>query len=171
MPELVKDIEAAGYRLAADLSKTSGSEIIVEGLVGMDVMQFLKPIQQINCMRGTAWKISSRVMPVGSVDHFLNMPPPSSASSYKHPECSFSVVLTEKTFVNFVLHPKETYADPLESIFEDIWVERKVDGLFSVDSLGISEDALSDYDQSKIKTFKDSNLFHLLNSKAKLLKH
>ena len=52
LPELVKNIKAAGFRLAADLSKTSGSEIIVEGLVRMDVMQFLKPIQQINCMRG-----------------------------------------------------------------------------------------------------------------------
>ena len=78
------------------------------------------------------------------------------------PESSFSVLAAEPslhTQVNFVLNPKPYYADPLESIFEHLAVERNLDRMFSLEDVGITENTLSSNDYQKIQELKNSISF------------
>ena len=93
----------------------------------------MESFQKINCMRGCAWKLSSGIVPFGDVSHFLNFRSPECAVVTRMPECSFSVLAAEPsphTQVNFVLNPKPSCTDPLESVFEDPAVERILDCIF-----------------------------------------
>ena len=65
------------------------------------------------------------------------------------PEYSFSTLVAESslhTQVNFALNPKSYYADPLESVFEDLVCEKNLDRMFSFEALRITENTLSSYD-------------------------
>lgn len=44
----------------------SNNEIIVRGLLGVDIIQYLKPMQLVECMKGSAWEI-----PFGNISNFL----------------------------------------------------------------------------------------------------
>ena len=69
----------------------------------------------------------------------------------------FNVKECRKTITNFVVNPKRTYDDPFESFFDDSLVERRIDNMLSIESLGINEDpdCVSNYDQMKIDEFKN----------------
>ena len=54
------------------------------------------------------------------------------------------------------MNPNETYHDTLEHIFTNSDVERKIDNLFDLETIGITEQDMSDYDARQIKRFEDS---------------
>ena len=61
--------------------------------------------------------------------------------------------------VNFVLNPKKSYSDPIGELFDESLIERNLEKMFDVDSLGssLNEDkSVSNYDKAKIKEFENS---------------
>ena len=74
--------------------------------------------------------LSCASIPFGDVSHFFYFCPLECTVVTQIPECSFSVLAVEHslhTQVNFVLNTKPYYADPLESVFEKLAVERNLD--------------------------------------------
>ena len=70
--------------------------------------------------------------------------------------------------VNFVMNPIKSYPDPFPEIFVESQVERNLEKMFDVDSLGISsgDEAICDYDQHNIMEFEKSiefrdNAYHV----------
>ena len=63
--------------------------------------------------------------------------------------------------MNFVLHPVHSYPDPLCPLFPESNVERNLDNMFNIESLGIpnSEENISDYDSQQIAKFQNSIKF------------
>ena len=157
--QAVKNLQSRGQKLAADFDADK-DVVTVHGLVGVDIIQLLKQIQMINCMKGAAWRTAQGVIPFGNIQNFLY---PNQIEKIKssQPCNNFSTILTKhkcpSTFVNFVLEPKHSYDDPFESFFDESLVERRIDKMLSCDSLGIDEnDGVSDYDAEKINKFKES---------------
>ena len=61
--------------------------------------------------------------------------------------------------MNLVLSSKSDYLDPCQS-FEEASVERKLDMMFSLESLGLREEnPISNYDMAKIDSFRDSIVY------------
>ena len=59
------------------------------------------------------------------------------------------------------MSPKSSYEDVFDIFFDESMVERRLDKMFSVESLGLSEevDSLSTYDQQKVKEFEEAAEF------------
>ena len=163
LPEAIQALRVAGYRLAADFSQIQGSTVKVDGLIGVDLIQYMEPLCQISCMKGVAWRISSGIIPFGDVASFLP-PVRSKATENGPPENSFSTMITPhntslNTMINFVLNPQPCHPDPLEGTFKSSSVERKLEAMFSLESVGIQEDSWSNYDDRKIGEFASSILY------------
>ena len=160
--QAVKNLKSNGHTLAADYEADSDL-VTVHGLIGVDIIQFLKQVHMINCMNGSAWKVSDSrgIIPFGNIQHFL-YPSQIKATNLSNSVNNYNTIISKykcpSTLVNFVLEPKNSYDDPLESFFDESLVERRVDKMLSCDSLGIneSEDSISDYDAVKIEKFKNS---------------
>ena len=128
-------------------------EVVMEGLLGVDVLQYIGEIRLINCLGGTALQISSGVIPIGNVDNFLTNSQLKNKYASQSSDSNSSV---NNSIVNFVLNPTKTTFDPIGSVAVDSMIDERLDRLFSVESLGISND-LSDYDTDKIHEF-DQNI-------------
>ena len=61
----------ADYELAADFSKMKRNTIKVDGLIGIDVIQYMEHLCRINCLRGVTRKISSGIILFRDVCGFL----------------------------------------------------------------------------------------------------
>ena len=158
--QALKNFKSQQLKLAADFEADSDT-VSVHGLVGVDIIQYLKPTQMINCLNGTAWSTPKGIIPFGNVKHFLYPNQIQHVKSSRQANNNFSTIVSQhkckSTFVNFVLDPKHSYDDPFHNFFDDSMVERRVDKMLTCDSLGIDEkDSISDYDADKIKSFKDS---------------
>ena len=59
------------------------------------------------------------------------------------------------------MNPIKSYPDPFAEIFDESQVERNLEKIYDVDSLGISpeEQSVCDYDKRKIKVFENSIKF------------
>ena len=112
------------YHLADEDYYNQTSEVVVlEGIIGVDAIQFMTNISSINCMNGTAFLSDNTILPYGNVDNFLTKQ--QLARKYeskvyidKDSDVSFSVV-------NFVLNPEKSYFDPINSVAND----SEVDGI------------------------------------------
>ena len=62
------------------------------------------------------------------------------------------------THIYFVLEPKSKYLDPFDC-FEGFFVERTVEKIFSLETVGIKENSVSDNDRDKINSFRSSLTF------------
>ena len=158
--QAVKNLNANGQYLAADF-EADNDTISVQGLIGVDVIQFLKQAQIIPCMNGSAWETFKGIIPFGNIRNFLYPEQIETVKSSQSFTNFNSIVARYKcpaTFVNFVLEPKYSYEDPFESFFDESLVERRIDKMLTCDSLGIDEtkDSVSDYDAEKIEQFKNS---------------
>ena len=146
------------FKLAANFEDNS-NRIHLQGLIGCDILQFIRELRVVDCMHGPAYRIASGLIPFGNIDQFL----------YPHQICKYAgraihnyktiisnVKECQETITNFVVNPKRTYNDPFESFFDESLVERRIDHMLSIESLGINEnpDYVSNYDQLKIEEFK-----------------
>ena len=62
--------------------------------------------------------------------------------------------------INFVLNPEESYPDPLKTWFEEENVQRGLESMFSMESLGLpTSEEFSTIDEEKVRKFRDSILF------------
>ena len=154
--QALENFKSKGYRLAG--THEASDTITVQGLMGVDLIQYLPEISKINCMKGSAWSTSLGIIPFGDINSFL-----SSEQSAKL-ESSFSLNYNTllarnkcpSTLVNFVLEPHQSYDDPFESFFDQSLMERRMDKFLGCDALADAvPDQLNDYDALKIKQFKD----------------
>ena len=171
-PNVISNIKNLGFKFAADLHEES-SLVKVDGLIGVDLIQYMDSMEIIECMYGSAWQIPQGIIPFGNAQNFLyrSQITPSEVSQenvnhYSTIISQFSSVPT--THINFVLNPKQSYFDPLSEVFSESQVERNIDKMFSCESLGISDDqeSTSDYDKAKIREFEESieykdNSYHI----------
>ena len=140
---------SANYNLNSD-------KVHVHGLIGVDIIQFIKELRIINCMHGSAFQVASGIIPFGNTAHFLYPDQLGQSRIESNFNTIISKVTCPTTHINFVLEPKYYYDDPTDCLFEDSLVERGVDRMFNIDSLGIdaSLDDVSDYDKSMIDQFE-----------------
>ena len=121
-----------GYKLSGKIKNGSDQEPI-HALVGTDVLQFIRDLGVVKCMYGSAFWLGSGLVPFGNINHFLYPEQISKISSkienkYK---TIVSKVIYSSLYVNQVLEPKLTYADPLVNIFDESSVERHIDNMLS----------------------------------------
>ena len=144
----VNNIVQEGYTLAEPTLATNGESIPIQGLVGVDILQFIPNLHISKCMLGSAWSTPSGIVPFGNVLHFLHPNQVTPISSHdlitERPALDYRNVVsslndTPVTHVNFVLSPKKSYFSPLESLFPDSSVEQGLENMFSLDSLGCHE--------------------------------
>lgn len=122
----------------------------LDGLLGVDSLQFM-PCEIVNCLGGVAYKLNSGLAPFGNVDNFLTS---------KQLECKYNnkckVSNYEKRLItNFVLEPVKTGFDPIASITADCQLDDKLDQIFNIESLGISE-PVTDFDRKKVEEFSSN---------------
>lgn len=152
---------ASKFKLACDFNS---DHVKVEGLLGVDCLQFLQQNNVVDCLGGKAFQLKSGLVPFGNIDNFLNdsqlLSKYSNSNSISHlnsPDCGD---FDETSIVNFVLNPDKSYFDPMGCL-EDSSVETNLDKLYKVESLGISDS--SDYDTEQISKFDES--IELINGK------
>ena len=64
-----------------------------------------------------------------------------------------------KSSVNFVLQPKHNYYSPLKAVFPESEVEQGRENLFALESIGISNEKGSSYDDREMESFQNSITF------------
>ena len=106
-------------------------------------------MQLIHFMKGSVFEFPQVIVSFSNVSDFLcpvidaiN----SDISSINYSQVVADYSLCPLTHDYFVLNPKSDYFDPFDS-FAESSVERAVDKLFSLETLGIVEDSVSDYDR------------------------
>ena len=138
----VNNIVQEGYTLAEPTLATNGESIPIQGLVGVDILQFIPNLHISKCMLGSAWSTPSGIVPFGNVLHFLHPNQVTPISSHdlitERPAPDYRNVVsslndTPVTHVNFVLSPKKSYFSPLESLFPDSSVEQGLENMFSLE--------------------------------------
>ena len=150
------------------------NDIRVNGLLGIDVIQFMKNIKMVDYMKGSAWEFPTGISSLGNCQHFLyeNQSTPKKVQS-KDFQRNYHAIVSKfstcsDTRGNFVMNPIKSYPDPFAEIFVESQVERNLEKMFDVDSLGTSseDEAICDYDQHKIMEFEKSiefrdNAYHI----------
>ena len=130
----------------------------LDGLLGVDSLQFLKKMNIVPCLGGVALELSTCVIPFGNVDNFLTED--QLLNKYSRDSGTASAGLLEqsddlpidKSIINFVLNPSKISFDPIAPVMRESLVEDRLDKMFSLDSLGIQDDE-SDYDKAQIDQF------------------
>lgn len=155
---VINNLKRKGYRLAADFSDMRNDTLSLHGLLGVDVIKFMGPMRSIPCMRGSAFEFANGIIPFGNISDFQY--PVEKAVKGGVSRLNYSQVISEYTdcpvtHVYYVLEPRSEYFDPVDS-FCDSLVERKIEKLFDLESLGISENTFSDYDRDKLRDFQNS---------------
>ena len=156
--QAVTNMTNRGHKLAAEYE---GDTVTVHGLIGVDIIQYLKPARMVSCFNGSAWELEQGIIPFGNVNNFLYPNQRHKVSSNSQVNNFVDILKQQKqcpsTFVNFVMEPVASYDDPYESIFDQSLVERRIDKMLSCDSLGIDEanESLSDYDKERIDKFRN----------------
>ena len=126
-----------------------GDCVNLEGLLGVDVIQFFPKFEVIKCMNGSAFSYASGIIPFGNIDHFLSKD--QLLRKYQNFEKDQKI---SESVINFVLNPPQSYFDPISAVSNNSMVEHKLDNLFNVESLGITEDSCVT-DQTRITEFKE----------------
>jgi len=135
--------------------KYNSDYVQIEGLVGVDLIQCLGEMKLVKCLGGSALQLTTGVVPIGNIDSFLSQ----DQLCAKYTRSSKSTLddsPVNLSIVNFALNPVKSFFDPIGSVVSDSSVEDKLDKMFSVESLGISEET-SDWDRTMIDKF-DSNI-------------
>ena len=165
--ESINNIQNQNYKLAANYDEP------ILGLIGADLIQFIKELKVVQCMQGSALSVNTGIMPYGDTAHFLypGQVPLEALSAKSKTEVNFKTVINElprlsEESINFCLNPKQTFEDPASSFFEESSVERNIDNatvvanleaMFNCESIGVidSPDSICTYDQDMIKKFDE----------------
>lgn len=181
--DAISNLLAKDIKLAVTYEGRLPPEIVqVDGLLGVDILQYLQCKGTVKCFNGVAYEYPNGLVPFGDIDTFLF---PSQIDErlkhYKQQEgifTSYNEVIHKyahcsETHVNFVISPTHSYPDPLSPMFPESSVERNLENLFNVESLGISttEELMSDYDAQQIANFQNSISFRDGHYEVKLPWH
>ena len=167
---VLSNLKKLDFKLASEYVGCSDT-IKVQGLLGVDILQFVDTFSKINCMNGAAIKFPFGIAPFGDLRHFMYSDQVKQMSSAL--TCNnYNSIITHHaccptTYVNFVLEPKHSYFDPLSQVFEESLVEQNIDKMFSLESIGIADtESFSNYDKIKCQEFENSieykdNCYHV----------
>ena len=157
-----KDVELSytvdGLKLAHDnvskhlklAEQFSSDEVKLEGLLGIDAIQLLSDYKLVQCLNGQAIEFSSGLVPIGNVDSFLTEK--QLVNKYQVKKSGKVDQTVNSSLVNFLIDPISTMFDPIGSVVDDSLVDRKLDNMFNLNSLGIKE-TFTDYDQYHLDKF------------------
>ena len=143
-------------------------EILLEGLLGVDCIQYLQQCNLITCLGGKAFELHNGVIPFGNIDGFLysnQLARKYSKATYNKPNLNYNEPnqISDDSYevnsiVNFILNPIKTNFDPLGGVMSDSQVEHNLDKMFNIESLGITEES-SSYDEFHINKFNENVSF------------
>ena len=125
------------YKLSAEFENSD--VVSVQGLLGTDMIQFMSPINSIDIMNGTAFKLFSGIVPFGNIDSFLypkQVTPVKTINSLSYQTIINKYSSANETQLNFALNPKTSYPDLLSEQIVESQVERKLEKMFDLDSFG-----------------------------------
>ena len=138
----------------------------LDGIIGMDIIEPMN-YSTIKVMNGKAYLFHNGIVPIGNFLNFLKegqiipLDNGCSGGTVTSNLCYQTVIAKAKApsgKVEFVLEPKSKYYDPLEEMFPESEVERRLDNMFSCESLGI-EDNQSQFDSDIIAEFEKNIQF------------
>ena len=66
----ISNIKNANLQLAAEYSEFSDT-ISIDGLVGVDILQYIGDMRVVKCLNGSAYQIATGLIPYGNISHFL----------------------------------------------------------------------------------------------------
>ena len=157
LKDCVQNLKNLRFPLAAEYGESCES-IVVNGLIGSDIIQYIK-FETSKCMHGSALRFDSGFVPFGNSEHFL-YPHQVNKTKNCRLENNFKTIVSEVKcsieLVNTCLEPKATYEDNLTPLFDESSVERRIDKMLTCDSMGLGDALgdLSDYDRGKIAQFE-----------------
>lgn len=161
------------YRLAdSAFADERGESIQLEALLGTDVIPFFSRFTLIKCCNGAAFDLHSGVIPIGNIEHFFSL---KQISSNLNPNIDseslndFEMCQTiDKTVVNSAMCPVKQYFDPIcDACASSSDIEGNIEKLFEVESLGIKENDVSNFDEEQIAKFKSG--ISLMNNRYYVL--
>ena len=65
------NLRQSNVKLNADFN-TVTDKVHVHGLIGVDLIQFIKELKIVNCMNGSAFQVDDGIIPFGNTYHFLH---------------------------------------------------------------------------------------------------
>ena len=137
----------------------TGSDFIpIKGIIGLDLLHQLGPCQLVPCLKGWAFTTPAGVVPFGAVESFFS----NDQTPHEVAHLSFNSVMTQTTKVKsshlcFVLESQPSYLDPQAEFFTDSEVQRGLEQIFNLESLGIhDENHFSDYNQEQVRHFQNA---------------
>ena len=146
--------------MAADFSSVLEDTVSVSDLLGVDLLKYLAPMKLSRFMNSAAFELAQGYVPFGNID-FL----PARKSRIDPQICgmNYSRIISQHsdypvTHMYFMLESKSKYLDSLDC-FAKSSVERTVEKIFSLETMEIKEDSVSDYDRNKIDSFRSSKTF------------
>ena len=131
MNELVSNFKGQNIELADEFFNYPRNHDLfrINVLLGIDAIQWLPQVIMKKCLNGSCFFINNKAIPVGYVDSFLN-----EAQRAQH---DLKLNVNMISIVNTILCPDNSYFDPLESILPDSDIERGVQKMFSLESIGV----------------------------------
>lgn len=160
---LIEDLKRHKVKLATDFSELRNDTLPVYGLLGVDVIKFLGPMNLNKFREGHVWEFPQGMVLFGNIADFRSLRTEELSLNYaqiveEYSSCNI-------TRVYFVLDSKSEYVDPWNG-FEESSVDRTVYKLYSLETMGIVENEFSDYDKKKIEAFRSSisfvdNCYHI----------
>ncbi|KAF2344415.1 hypothetical protein FHG87_024830, partial [Trinorchestia longiramus] len=125
-------------------------EIVLDGILGIDLLQYMPNMSFVPCMDGTAMLYGGKLMPVGNVEHFLA--PRQAREMYREMR---KEELERRSLVNYVLEPSPCCSDCIDSVLSYSNVEGNLEKLLSVESVGLPDEEVSEADKQKLKQFEE----------------
>ncbi|KAF2344223.1 Retrotransposon Pao, partial [Trinorchestia longiramus] len=129
-------------------------EIVLDGILGIDLLQYMPNMSFVPCMNGTAMLYGGKLMPVGNVEHFLA--PRQAHEMYREMR---KEELERRSLVNYVLEPSPCCSDCIDTVLSYSNVERNLEKLLSVESVGLPDEEVSEADKQKLKQFEEGIVF------------
>ena len=144
------------HALADSAFLTERGELVeLDGLIGVDIIQYFTQFSLTKCMNGSAFVVNDKLIPFGNVDNFLTKKQFSDKYVTENNSCDFQTFgRVDETLINCVFEPSKDYFDPIESVVADNDIDGCLDSIFKIESIGIVDDDVSDFDRTQIETFK-----------------
>ena len=162
LPDAISNIKR-NFKLADSSFDSAVVEgrVELEGILGIDALQLIGNFSITQCCGGSAFLFYNCVLPFGNVDNFLSASQLDRKYSIQKLDNSRDDIddsVSEEVhvqIVNAVLQPERNYFDPINDVVSDSSVEGNLDYLFNMESIGITDDDVSDFDRNQIEKFRD----------------
>ena len=146
------------YQLADKYYSTSefSDTISLDGILGIGAICHFTDLSKIKCCGGHAFLTGGKVMPIGNVENFLPHDQNVSLKSSSEGPTQSTVTVPDSV-INFIVEPSAHHSDVLGSVLGDFsQIDSNLDNLFKVESLGLTDESLSNSDVEHIRKFSSA---------------